>query len=806
MMAGPGHDSAGLDEADLDVLQRQAGRYLRGAIDLRNAVHFNEIDARFADDDHGEIRYVFDANVVRFFLNPFKASEYQKVSPFGELARNTLQALAAITAEFLMSRQLAGQWGGTPLISSGHAEEVARYAADLRQIGLDQLKLLDQDQISPEIRTLINSARRETGLRKTIHSDFQPLRGLEDHLDDPALEARELARVVQQNLLRPIHLDDFALPDMLKVDAADLADMVGFIQQFRNAVPGSPELSQKGDENDALAVLQVAQLNDAVSAEANLTRPIRYVFVTTDQSVYNATVAWWWENRGQDYGGDAFPVRRLTQYVPFLNVAEMPNKANTTSVFRDVRSAVEAFIVADGRRLGAPPRQLPAWQSQATNVTSSPFFDTLREFASEMTARTESDAVYRNTLKELNALWRNLTRETVFLNANLLGRKIEAFRKLSAFLAEAEDVREAGGDLIRATVAEVERAHAKLSVQDSLAEMVNGQDLAEGSRPARRALAVPASRFRDLIDVPLFDYLTDFVQNAEPAKLDKLLKHLGECAAHRAFIFVAAVAFWASRWESASHFLERAKELLPMQEDPLHPQERPDLLYLDCVINRYVVMDADIDRSTRVARLQELTINVEELNYEAKESGDSFLQCRAALEATLLNIQIAFAMHSVKRAETAVPEADQFFNRAIEHSQSIWHHHRTVSEQLEGDTRRVLDVEVIIAVTYCLVYRLLYHSAPVQPVDAGLDTHVKAVKKLMERVGDIIPEIYRPLPDLLDIVAEPSLDKTRSKVNKIIHHLKTFRENQITTTRLDDEGMPILIRKLSRHAKTRSLA
>ena len=118
----------------------------------------------------------------------------------------------------------------------------------------------------------------------------------------------------------------------------------------------------------------------------------------------------------------------------------------------------------------------------------------------------------------------------------------------------------------------------------------------------------------------------------------------------------------------------------------------------------------------------------------------------------------------------------------------------------------MLDVEVIIAVTYCLVYRLLYHSAPSQPVDAGLDNHVKAVKKLMERVGDIIPEIYRPLPDLLDIVAEPSLDKTRSKVNKIINHLKTFRENQITTTRLDDEGMPVLIRKLSRHAKTRSLA
>ncbi|MEX0309310.1 MAG: hypothetical protein AB3N17_03600, partial [Tateyamaria sp.] len=727
--------------ADHDVSQRQAGRYLHGAIDLRNAIHFNQIDAEFANQEHGEIRYVFDANVVRFFLNPFRAEEYGKVAPFERLSRDTLQALAAITAEFLMSRALAGQWGGTPLISSGHAEEVASHAERLRNVGLEQLKLLDQDDIGPEIQQMIERARRETGLRDTIHGKFRPLEGLGDHLDDPALEARELSRVVRQNLLRPLHLDDFATADMLKVDPDERQEVIDLIQGFRNASPRGQEQSHRGSANDADAFLQVVRLNEALEQRKNLARPMRFAFVTTDQSVYNAAVAWWWDRRGSAAGGNAFPVRRLTQYIPFLNVDEMPNQANTTTVFRDVRSAVEGFMVADGRRLGSPPLQLPGWASGPTDEAGSPFFEAMRDLATTMSARTAADPAYRDTLEELNALWSDLTRETVFLNANLLGRKIEAFRKLSAFLAEAEDVREAVVALIRDTIADVERAHAKLSVQDSLAEMISSMEAAGPGTHMRRALAVPASRFRDVIDEPLFDFLTGFVRNAERSTLDHLLNQLGRCAAHRAFIFVAAVAFWASRWDIAHHFIERAKELMPAEEDPQHPQERPDLMYLDCLVERYVAMDADVTATERIDRLKGCVMGVEELVEDAYLSDSPFVRCRSVLEATLLHVQIAFAMHNAEGAASHIPEADRFFDKAHRLTHSILEHMRDIPGDLEQDTRKFLHIEVVVALTYCLVYRALYHGQQADMSDVSLESYPQQIKQLLDEVGDTVPRI-----------------------------------------------------------------
>lgn len=791
---------------DQDVSQRQAGRYLHGAIDLRNAIHFNRIDAEFANEEHGEIRYVFDANIVRFFLNPFRADEYGKVAPFERLSRDTLQALAAITAEFMMSRALAGQWGGTPLISSGHAEEVASHAERLRNVGLEQLKMFDRDDISPEIQKMIERARRETGLRETIHGEFKPLEGLGDHLDDPALEARELGRVVRQNLLRPLHLDDFATADMLQVDPYLRKEVIDLIQGFRGLAPHGQEQSRQGSANDADAFLRVVQLNDALEQRSNLARPMRFVFVTTDQSVYNAAVAWWWDHRGDTAGGDGFPVRRLTQYIPFLNVAEMPNKANTTSVFRDVRSAVEGFMVADGRRLGPPPLQLPAWRPSSAPVSDSPFFEPMRDLASTMSARTAADPTYRDTLEELNDLWSDLTRETVFLNANLLGRKIEAFRKLSAFLAEAEDVREAVVALIRDTIADVERAHAKLSVQDSLAEMISSMAAAGSGTHMRRALAVPASRFRDVIEEPLFDFLTGFVRNAERETLDHLLNQLGRCAAHRAFIFVAAVAFWASRWETAQHFLERAKELMPPEEDPQHPQERPDLMYLDCLVDRYVAMDADVKPTERVERLKACLKGIDDLVDEAGLSENAFVQCRAALEATLLHVQIAFAMHNTHGAAEHIPEADRFFDQAHRISPRILEYMRDIPDDLEQDTRKLLHVEVVVALTYCLVYRALYHGHQANLADISLDNYAQQTKALLDEVGETVPRIYRYLPDLLDVVANAEPDQRRERAHKIVEHLQQLREDRVSTTRMDDEGMKVLILKLRRHVNVRSLA
>ena len=74
-----------------------------------------------------------DANIVRFFLNPH--SEISHVAAFGRTraAREVYgPATAALTAEFLFSRQLVGQQDRPTFITPGHGEDVLDVINGLR--------------------------------------------------------------------------------------------------------------------------------------------------------------------------------------------------------------------------------------------------------------------------------------------------------------------------------------------------------------------------------------------------------------------------------------------------------------------------------------------------------------------------------------------------------------------------------------------------------------------------------------------------------------------------------------------------
>ncbi|MEX0309812.1 MAG: hypothetical protein AB3N17_06135, partial [Tateyamaria sp.] len=70
---------------------------------------------------------------------------------------------------------------------------------------------------------------------------------------------------------------------------------------------------------------------------------------------------------------------------------------------------------------------------------------------------------------------------------------------------------------------------------------------------------------------------------------------------------------------------------------------------------------------------------------------------------------------------------------------------------------------------------------------------------------DTVPRIYRYLPDLLDVIANAEPDQRRDRAHKIVLDLQQLREDQVSTTRMDDEGMKVLIQKLRRHVNMRSL-
>ncbi len=106
--------------------------YFQQAATLRLCLQYNMDDYEFSRRG-GNIIYLMDANIVRFFLNPH--SEISHVAAFGRTraAREVYgPATAALTAEFLFSRQLVGQQDRPAFITPGHGEDVLDVINGLR--------------------------------------------------------------------------------------------------------------------------------------------------------------------------------------------------------------------------------------------------------------------------------------------------------------------------------------------------------------------------------------------------------------------------------------------------------------------------------------------------------------------------------------------------------------------------------------------------------------------------------------------------------------------------------------------------
>ncbi|WP_108880718.1 hypothetical protein [Anderseniella sp. Alg231-50] len=780
-----------------EQVRQRTGRYLSGAIDLQNSIHFNREDHIFANERHGEIRYIFDANVVRFFLNPFRPEEYGKVAPFDRNEHETLQALAAVTAEYLMSRELPGQWGAAPLISEGHAHEVAARGRALGDRTRAAFENDREEQLEQFVAKLIAGAKNVRRLRTAIDEVAQPLAGLGDLLKDETFEVSEFARMINENLVRPMHLDPLAMPAVLKVPEQDMDEIMFWLKLHRNEADPTDPHRLKSIRRDAETLSQVVRLNEATAEYRNrhrTLREIRYVLVTADKNIFNGAIDWL--NREAKGRLDFFPVRRLGQFIPYLNMVDTPNPIKPEQVFKDIRATVAAFLSTVGGTSNAPPpRPLPAWDRKLTGDTNSPFHEQMSHFAARMFEHATKDDNYRMTIDELNNLWFQLCRETVFVNARLLGRRINAFTSLSTFLTEARDIRAAVLDIIERTVASVDRAHVKFSIQHHLAAMIRDFEAREGAPAPRRGMAVPITRFRDLIEAPLSEFLTGLVNNPNSIEMSELLKRIEKCEAHRAFYFSAAVAFWASRWENAQFFIERALETFPQGSDSTQKHEKPDLEYFSAVVNRYVAADLNVKGAERINALCNLIEPARNLLSHAQNARVPFLICRAEMEQCLVHIHIAYCRHIVDD-EVDEAAAQQDFRRAKEHIIRSFEALVDLRGNLDPDVERLLMIEAMVAVSACLFYGLFYvEELPDDEFD-DLRPFTANVEVLFENTGDMLPKIYRLVPDLLKIVFTESPTEKRDIFKKVIGKMNTFTGESEHTTRMDNQGIVVFQRKL----------
>lgn len=191
------------------------------------------------------------------------------------------------------------------------------------------------------------------------------------------------------------------------------------------------------------------------------------------------------------------------------------------------------------------------WEKRAKPKKKNPFEEALREVADQMSRRMSTDPEAQITLDRLAGEWQRLGRESVFLNANLLSRRLKPFAALAAFLSKSKDVTKVVEGFRAETVASVERGHVKFGVHHYLHSEIETAVQHADKGKKRRGMIVLRESFSDLSDnEPLVVFLDKMIYGEDEhrgMRANRIVALLdqSDVALHKVFFISACVAFWS---------------------------------------------------------------------------------------------------------------------------------------------------------------------------------------------------------------------------------------------------------------------
>jgi hypothetical protein len=545
-------------------------RYLQDSADLRVAIQYNLDDSEFAKRG-GRIVYLMDANVARLFLSP--ASEERYVAPFAADSGDHLVGTAVVTAEFLFSRQLPGQQGAPALIAPGHGDDLGAIVDALRNATetITPEKPTDytlSDNQRTELRELIAGVRDGTQDRRIAYRMLRyRLPGLTTHLGMFDL-ANQLYRLYNEDLLRPLAIHPYATAEVLDPDLAEVNSWTERLhierlrtdkQTGRGEVAGSHArfIRRQKDNRDATAIVQAQTLNRHAEKEPNRRR---YVLVTGDKVIQRTYATWFWsaENPDQDY--QRYLLRHPIQYIPILNVADMPNRVSATLIDA-IREALDTLLTNIRRIDNRYPYTLSYYSARLFEKRDVQAAD--NEPVSLFFGINPYQADWPALQKVINA-WRRGFRDSMLQNAALLGRRAQAeFGPLAELLDRDTDLNLAILTEQRKVLLKVEAAHLAMGTQLNLQSLPRiGERATQG--PGRAPFAIRVE-FKDIVggskSVELRDVLDLLVRDR--TELARISRRLQKPRDHMAMFFGACVAFRCALWTAAKQHVRRALGFLP---------------------------------------------------------------------------------------------------------------------------------------------------------------------------------------------------------------------------------------------------
>lgn len=555
--------------------------YIRAAADLRLTIERNYLDY---ESDRGEapgrIVYLYDANVVRLFLNPYR--ETRHFQSFGQSHRpDVLGGTALITSEFLFSRNLSGQNGVPAYLSEAHAEDLANIVSRIRyEINDMSEQSFDRGRVS-DVRRLASAALRgDVGQAEAIRELGALVPQLLDFFFNGAVhEARQLRRLLNDDLIRPLRLLPEATAEVLEPDEVAVQVWLEMIMSQRRFIPEKREVLLAKAERDARTLVQVQALNEQARAIGD---PTKYVLVTTDRRMRRAYNRWFYanpENRFEDYA-----LRQPLQYVPLLNSEQMRQSTGGSELIEQVRNAFDSLMQAVQEDGGDYLRTLAALADPGS-------FDGDEKFSAHERGllRGLKGSAF-NMIGEIEQRWEEASRGALLLNASVIqDHSTRGWASVLEVLEDAKDMKSGIVSYLEDLLDQLDATHATFVIEGFIKLRRPGASrgaqrlwpplLIDTSNPNLVALAAAGS-----IDQVAFE-----VEAASKnSRRDPVRKSNID-----AFETSACVAFRLGQWTMVSQFCRRARS-----EDPdniggnsVKPLAAAELMLLEAATSKFRLDD-----------------------------------------------------------------------------------------------------------------------------------------------------------------------------------------------------------------------
>lgn len=756
-------------------------QYLRAARHLRYAINSNLADHDFAYKKHGEIRYLFDTNVVRFFLNP--TPETQAILGGLVLDEEIRASLAIVTAEYMFSRQLCGQWGTPALISAAHAKEIEGHASSIITHLNQQLSRFDsQSTLRERIAEAIIKAGQQDEVETSIRMIFQSDTDVRKIISDEAYEAQMFLRIAREDLLAPLSSDILMTEEILKPSRREITEWTKRVASERRKLPGRQK--EHNDQADGETLTQLVMLNRA--AEKQRVR-VRYVLLTFDSAIHRAVI------KAPRQMRDLARTRRIEQYLPILNLQEMPNQVDHASFVSDIGAAIDALLTGTSEPKSSSPSQRdsnsdPTSTERALGQNPSPARSAPRQLFGQFS---------RPTLDNLPAMWGKLASECVYLNACLLSKRLDAFSELADFLNDSNAVRDAVVGYMERTIRDVESVHVRFNIENLLISAIQRHGV-RNELPTRGLLLIRSRFARFTGDTSLYEFLNELVLSGDDTMLDSVFTDTDESQHHISLLFAGCIAFWAGAWQSASFFADRAAESFRRTQNRVRrdPVTAREIEYFGIVTRRYALMDEAQDAVRRFERLRETLCVIDAARKTTDPKADSFAAFRLDLEHSLLLIAMGYA--SLLCETTGPGEGTDWVGLALQRLTVSQRQSREITETVADSLlRKQIEAEIHIGLIGCILYYFFFASRFPEELWSSMESIRHKLEELSSDQAKIVPQLYRLAPGFIDLMMEPSEEKRRAITGDLQQHLRSTECEIVPATSLDKAVMEKIATRLA---------